>query len=61
MPLVSFIGPFFLVGFALIVGGLLFGSRSTVVEGSKAVGQGCLWIIGIIVGVVILISILESS
>lgn len=58
MPLVTFIGGFFIVGFALIILGLIFGSKNTVVEGSWIVGKGCLWIIGIIVGIVILINIM---
>lgn len=54
MPLVTFIGGFFIVGFVLIIGGLIFGSKSTVMEGSKAVGQGCLWVIGVILLLVVM-------
>jgi hypothetical protein len=58
MPLVTFIGGFFIVGFVLIIGGLMFGSKSTVAEGSKAVGQGCLLIIGVILFMVVIFSLI---
>lgn len=60
MPLITHIGGFFIIGFILIVGGLMFGSKDTVSEGIAGVGKGCLWVIGVILFVVVMISMLAS-
>lgn len=61
MPIITFVGGFFILGIILIFGGMLFGSKDAVTEGSKQVGMGCLWIFGFIGIAVFLISMLSGA
>lgn len=61
MPLITIVGGFFILGIILIIGGMLFGSKDAVTEGSKQVGIGCLWIFGLIGIAFLIISMLSGA